>query len=161
MSRAFATLQAEKGRGERHVLAHPEGGTFTVIDESYNANPASMRAALKVLEAAPVNGEGRRIAVLGDMLELGSHSAKLHAALAAPVMESGADALYLGGPEIAVLRDAMPEDFPVWHFADVAGLKEQLSGAVRPGDVIMIKSSNGIGFSKLVDALRERYAAAA
>jgi len=161
VSRAFATLQAEKGRGERHVLAHPEGGTFTVIDESYNANPASMRAALKVLEAAPVNGEGRRIAVLGDMLELGSHSAKLHAALAAPVMESGADALYLGGPEIAVLRDAMPEDFPVWHFADVAGLKEQLSGAVRPGDVIMIKSSNGIGFSKLVDALRERYAAAA
>ncbi|MCB1382321.1 MAG: UDP-N-acetylmuramoylalanyl-D-glutamyl-2,6-diaminopimelate--D-alanyl-D-alanine ligase [Notoacmeibacter sp.] len=160
-ARAFSTLQAEKGRGERHVLPHPEGGSFTVIDESYNANPASMRAALKVLQASSVNGEGRRIAVLGDMLELGSHSAKLHCALAEPVLESGADALYLGGPEIAVLRGALPEDFPVWHFADVSGLKEQLTGAVRPGDVIMIKSSNGIGFSKLVDALRERYAAAA
>ena len=156
-ARAFASIEAEKGRGQRHRLSHPDGGSFILIDESYNANTASMRAALDVLKSTPVQGEGRRIAVLGDMLELGSHSAKLHAGLSEPVLASGADQLYLGGAEIAVLKAALPEDFPVWHFADTAALSDQLAGAVRPGDVIMIKSSNGIGFSRVVDALRQKF----
>ena len=72
---ALADLSAEAGRGKRHVLTHPKG-SITLIDESYNANPASMQAALALLDATPVSGKGRRIAVLGDMLELGSHSRK-------------------------------------------------------------------------------------
>ncbi|MGO4842129.1 glutamate ligase domain-containing protein, partial [Rhizobiaceae sp. 2RAB30] len=87
---ALADLEAESGRGRRHLLHHPEGD-IVLIDESYNANPASMRAAIALLDATPVQGEGRRIAVLGDMLELGSHSAKLHTALADVLGETSTD----------------------------------------------------------------------
>ena len=74
---------------------------ITLIDESYNANPASMAAAMALLNATPVTGEGRRIAVLGDMLELGDHSAKLHAALADLIVGTGTQTVFLGGPRNA------------------------------------------------------------
>lgn len=155
---ALAGLEAEQGRGRRHRLALP-GGTFTLIDESYNANPASMQAAMALLAATPVAEGGRRIAVLGDMLELGSHSAKLHAALAEPVKRSGADLVLLAGPEMKALADALPEAIARDYRADVGALKPVLLDAVRPGDAVMVKSSKGIGFSKLVDALIARYPA--
>lgn len=148
----FATLTAEKGRGRRLVLKHPDGGQFTVIDESYNANPASMRAALQLLAATPADG-GRHIAVLGDMLELGTHSAKLHKELAGPIAEAGVDRLFLAGPEIRILADNLPEQVEGTYREDADSLAPLLTEAVRPGDVIMIKSSNGIGFSRLVETL--------
>ena len=78
---ALAGFTAERGRGKRHVLAHKDG-EIVLIDESYNANPVSMKAALELLASAPKGEKARRIAVLGDMLELGQHSAKFHTALA-------------------------------------------------------------------------------
>lgn len=149
---ALADLSAERGRGKRHVLRHP-GGPITLIDESYNANPASMAAAMALLNATPVTGEGRRIAVLGDMLELGDHSAKLHAALADLIVGTGTQTVFLGGPEMRALAEALPGDIKMEYRAGVEQLKPVLLAALKPGDVVMIKSSKGIGFAKLVDAL--------
>jgi UDP-N-acetylmuramoyl-tripeptide--D-alanyl-D-alanine ligase len=157
---ALGGLEAEQGRGRRHRLMLP-GGAFTLIDESYNANPASMQAAMALLAATPVGEGGRRIAVLGDMLELGIHSAKLHAALAGPLRTSGADLVLLAGPEMKALADALPAGIASDYRADAAALKPVLLDAVRPGDAVVVKSSKGIGFSKLVDALIARYPAEA
>ena len=155
---ALADLSAERGRGKRHVLRH-SGGPITLIDESYNANPASMGAAMALLNATPVTGEGRRIAVLGDMLELGDHSAKLHAALADLIVGSGTQTVFLGGPEMRALADALPGEIKTEYRAGVEELKPVLLAALRPGDVVMIKSSKGIGFAKLVDALLGKFPA--
>ncbi|RUW96454.1 UDP-N-acetylmuramoylalanyl-D-glutamyl-2,6-diaminopimelate--D-alanyl-D-alanine ligase [Mesorhizobium sp. M8A.F.Ca.ET.059.01.1.1] len=168
---ALADLSAERGRGKRHVLRHPggptsgqpggprHGGPITLIDESYNANPASMAAAMALLNATPVTGEGRRIAVLGDMLELGDHSAKLHAALADLIVGTGTRTVFLGGPQMRSLAEALPGDIRTEYRAGVEELKPVLLAALRPGDVVMIKSSKGIGFAKLVDALLGRFPA--
>ncbi|TIS83519.1 MAG: UDP-N-acetylmuramoylalanyl-D-glutamyl-2, 6-diaminopimelate--D-alanyl-D-alanine ligase, partial [Mesorhizobium sp.] len=168
---ALADLSAERGRGKRHVLRHPggptsgqpggprHGGPITLIDESYNANPASMAAAMALLNATPVTGEGRRIAVLGDMLELGDHSAKLHAALADLIVGTGTRTVFLGGPEMRSLAEALPDDIRTEYRAGVEELKPVLLAALRPGDVVMIKSSKGIGFAKLVDALLGKFPA--
>lgn len=153
---ALAGLEAEQGRGRRHQLNLP-GGTFTLIDESYNANPASMQAAMALLGATPVAGGGRRIAVLGDMLELGIHAGKLHAALAEPVVQSGADLVLLAGPEMKALAEALPQGIAREYRPDAEALKPVLLEAVRPGDAVVIKSSKGVGFSKLVDALIARF----
>ncbi len=149
---SLATLSAEAGRGKRHVLKHPKG-TITLIDESYNANPASMQAALSLLDATPVSGKGRRIAVLGDMLELGSHSQRLHAELADLIAETRTDLVLLAGPEMKSLAEALPKEAQMEYRADAEELKPVLIDAVGPGDVVMVKSSKGIGFSKLIDAL--------
>lgn len=155
---ALADLSAERGRGKRHVLRHP-GGLITLIDESYNANPASMGAAMALLNATPVTGDGRRIAVLGDMLELGDHSAKLHAALADLIVGTGTHTVFLGGPEMRALAEALPDDIKTEYRAGVEELKPVLLAALKPGDVVMIKSSKGIGFAKLVDALLGKFPA--
>lgn len=155
---ALADLSAERGRGKRHVLRHP-GGSITLIDESYNANPASMAAAMALLNATPVTGEGRRIAVLGDMLELGEHSAKLHAALAGLIVGTGTQTVFLGGPEMRALAKALPAEIKTEYRAGVEELKPVLLAALKPGDVVMIKSSKGIGFAKLVDALLGKFPA--
>ena len=155
---ALESLSAEAGRGKRHVLRHPKG-QITLIDESYNANPASMQAAMALLDATPVTGEGRRIAVLGDMLELGGHSAKLHAALADLIAGTRTDLILLAGPEMKSLAEALPEGVKVEYRAAAEDLKPVLIDTVRPGDVVMVKSSKGIGFSKLVDALIRQFPA--
>ncbi|MEP9371817.1 UDP-N-acetylmuramoylalanyl-D-glutamyl-2,6-diaminopimelate--D-alanyl-D-alanine ligase [Mesorhizobium sp. KR1-2] len=157
---ALAYLVPERGRGRRHTLHHPSG-TFTLIDESYNANPASMRAAMALLEATPVAPGSRRIAVLGDMLELGEHSADLHKALAELITETSTDLVFLAGPEMKALDEILPSDFHAEHRATGDELKPVLMQAIRPGDVVMVKSSKGIGFSKLVDALIEHFPDAA
>ena len=156
---ALAGLSAEPGRGKRHLLKHPEG-EITLIDESYNANPASMEAAIALLDATPVSGGGRRIAVLGDMLELGSHSVRLHTALAGPLAGARTDMIFLAGPEMKSLAEALPDDLPTEYRACTDELKPVVIDALRPGDVVMVKSSKGIGFSKIVEALIARFPAA-
>lgn len=154
---AMATVSAEGGRGARHVLQHPEG-TFTLIDESYNANPTSMRAALSLLHSTtPEGSRGRRIAVLGDMLELGRQSGKLHADLARPVVDTGVNALFIGGPDMSVLKNALPVEIQTEYRQSADELLPLVVKAVRPGDVIMVKSSKGIGFSKIVKALISQF----
>ena len=127
-----------EGRGlEREVRL--ADGAFTLIDESYNANPVSMRAAIATLGAHPA--QGRRIAVLTDMLELGADAARQHAALAGPL--AGADLVFCAGPLMASLWDALPPAQRGAYAASAAELAPQVAGAARPGDVIMVKGSNG------------------
>ena len=156
VSMALATLDAEKGRGRRHRLK-VKGGSFTLIDESYNANPASMAAALDLAASIPAEGRGRHIAVLGDMLELGKHSRKLHAELAAPIKAAKIDKVLMAGAEMQALADALPKDIEREYRSDVEDLKSVVASTVRPGDVVVVKSSNGIGFSKLVDHLLKQF----
>lgn len=157
---ALGSISAEPGRGRRHILRHPEG-PFTLIDESYNANPASMKAALALLNATPVSGTGRRIAVLGDMLELGAHSAKLHAGLAELIVGSGTQTVLLGGPEMQALAEVLPGDIATAYRSGAEELKPVLLDTVGAGDVVMVKSSKGIGFSRLVEALLRKFPAQA
>lgn len=156
---ALARLQPEAGRGRRHLLSHPQGGEFLLIDESYNANPASMRAALDLLRVAPISEGGRRIAILGDMLELGEHSRELHADLKDPLLTAGTDLSFLTGSEMSALAAQLPPGACA-HFANVAELIPAVIDTVSPGDVVVVKSSNGIGFSKLVAALLQQFPAA-
>lgn len=153
---ALAKLQPEKGRGRRHKLSTGHG-VFTVIDESYNANPTSMRAAIAVLASSAPTGAGRRIAVLGDMLEMGDYSEKVHADLAGPLLAAGIEHVWLVGPEMIALRDSLPDSVRVKHRATTTELIEYVLNSVAAGDVLMVKSSLGIGFGKIVAALLDKF----
>lgn len=155
---ALGDFSAEEGRGSRHRL-RIGGGSFMLIDESYNANPASMRAAVQLLDNTPVPDDGRRIAVLGDMLELGAHSATLHAALGEIIAATKIDLLLLGGAEMKALADNPPAGLQTEYRENPEELQSLLIETIKPGDTIMIKSSKSIGFSKLVDALSQRFSA--
>jgi len=159
VAQAMVGFSAEEGRGRRHELRRG-AGTFTLIDESYNANPASMRAAMQVLAAAPKENGGRRIAVLGDMLELGSHSAKLHEALGGIVAESEVDLLLLAGKEMKALADSAPEGVTVEYRENAEELEPLLLETVQPGDTIMMKASKSIGFARLVNVLLKHFSSA-
>ncbi|MBL8574342.1 MAG: UDP-N-acetylmuramoylalanyl-D-glutamyl-2,6-diaminopimelate--D-alanyl-D-alanine ligase [Hyphomicrobiaceae bacterium] len=154
---SLAELGAPKGRGERHSLSLANG-TASLIDESYNANPASMRAAIALLGQAHVGLHGRRIAVLGDMLELGPDGASLHADLAGPLAAARVDRLYCVGPLMRALWQAVPDDIRA-AAADRAGeIEADLLADIRAGDTVMIKGSNGTKTFQLVEALKKRYA---
>jgi UDP-N-acetylmuramoyl-tripeptide--D-alanyl-D-alanine ligase len=153
---ALSRLSAEKGRGARHELKI-DGGSFVLIDESYNANPASMRAALELMRDTPVRLRGRRIAVLGDMLEMGRFSEQVHRELAAPVREAGADLACLAGPEMRALRDELGTTIETVYRDEAPELAEYLRTVLRDGDVVMVKSSLGIGFGRIVKALLDNY----
>jgi len=156
---ALEDLKAVKGRGQRHRRAIGHDSFFTLIDESYNANPASMRAALALLASAQPEGEGRRVAILGDMLEMGEFAAQVHAELASPLLASGIEHVWLSGPEMAHLRDALPSSIHVEYRAATEDMVKFAAASVLPGDVLMIKSSLGIGFGKIVAALLDKYPA--
>lgn len=156
---ALASLRAEQGRGRRTVLP-VDGGTAVLIDESFNGNPASMQAALALLGATQPGSGGRRIAVLGDMLELGETSAELHAALAQPIAAARVDAVFLGGPDMGALAEALPADFPKVYAENAGELTPLVLDAIRSGDVVMVKSSKGSGFSKIVDAMLAQFSSA-
>jgi UDP-N-acetylmuramoyl-tripeptide--D-alanyl-D-alanine ligase len=147
-AQALAGFRPPKGRGERHRLRR-RGGEIVLIDESYNANPASMRAALALLETAP----GRRLAALGDMLELGEHAPALHAALVEPVVACGADRVFTVGPAMAHLHAALPTAQRGPHVGSAVELLPILEAELRPGDTLLIKGSLGIAMGQLVEAL--------
>lgn len=149
---AMANLKAPKGRGERHRVETPLGA-FTVIDESYNANPASMEAALAALGQAKPAGRGRRIAVIGDMLELGEDSIAMHRGLAAPIKATGTDLIFACGPHMRELFKALPAARQGAYAETSAELGEVLREAVEPGDVVMVKGSLGSRMGPLVEML--------
>lgn len=155
---ALGELRPVKGRGEQHRLGIGEG-ILTLIDESYNANPASVRAAIALLAATEPKISGRRIAVLGDMLEMGEFSSRVHEELAGPILAAGIEHVWLAGPEMAALRDALPESVHVEYRPTTEELRDFAVRSVLPGDVVMVKSSLGIGFGKIVSALIDNYPA--
>ena len=153
---ALGGLSAPKGRGARHRLAIGQGDA-TLIDESYNASPTSMRAAITVLAQARTAGAGRRIAVLGDMLELGDDTLKLHAELAEPLVAAGIDRAYLAGPSMRALWEALP-DAMRGHYAETANeLEAILLDELGAGDVVMVKGSNGSRMAPIVETLKTRF----
>ena len=151
-AQALAGLEPVKGRGARHAV-RVRNGEALLIDESYNANPSSMRAAIALLGEAPLPHEGRRFVALGDMLELGPTSAALHAGLAEPILAHGIDAAFLAGPQMKALADALQGHIPVVHATDVDALIPSVAAELRAGDAIMAKASLGQRFARLVDRL--------
>jgi UDP-N-acetylmuramoyl-tripeptide--D-alanyl-D-alanine ligase len=154
---ALRGFSPQKGRGERFLLATPDGPA-TVIDESYNANPASMRAALKLLAAANPGPKGRRIAVIGDMLELGPKAVAMHAELAADLSANKVDLLFGAGPLTRALYDAAPASMRAAWTERSSDLTDEVARALRGGDIAMVKGSNGSRMGPLVAALRDRFA---
>jgi UDP-N-acetylmuramoyl-tripeptide--D-alanyl-D-alanine ligase len=153
---ALAGLQPAAGRGTRIAL-ELRSGTALLIDESYNANPASMRAALALLGQADIGARGRRIAVLGDMLELGAAGAELHRGLAEPVVAHGVDLVFCCGPLMRELYEALPSGRRGGYAETSAALESQVLGVVAPGDALMVKGSLGSRMAPIVSALERLY----
>ncbi|UEM19498.1 UDP-N-acetylmuramoylalanyl-D-glutamyl-2,6-diaminopimelate--D-alanyl-D-alanine ligase [Skermanella mucosa] len=151
-ARAMATLKPIKGRGARRRVQLAQGA-LTVIDESYNASPVSMEASFQVLAKGDPGVGGRRIAVLGDMLELGERSPLLHAALAEPLKAASVDLAFCAGPHMKRLFDRLPADMRGAWAPDSAALAPLVAGAVRAGDVLMVKGSAGSRMAAVVDAV--------
>lgn len=156
---ALARVQPPKGRGQRHrvLLAGGNGRNggpaFTLIDESYNASPEAVRAALATLALAAPEPGGRRIAVLGDMRELGGEADAIHAALAPALVAAKVDRVFTCGTHTAVLSAALPAAMRGAHATDSAALRPLVVKAVRAGDVVMVKGSLGSRMAPIVETL--------
>jgi len=158
---AFAELKPPRGRGERHTIAFPRGGgNAMLIDESYNANPASMAAAIALLGQAIPEKTGRRIAVLGDMRELGKTSTRLHAGLAEALAAADVQTVFLAGPLMRALWDVLPADQRGGWAETAADLVPLVLKTVGPGDVVMVKGSNASRTGAVVEAIKARFAPA-
>jgi UDP-N-acetylmuramoyl-tripeptide--D-alanyl-D-alanine ligase len=153
---ALAQLRPAAGRGSRITLDASDGAAL-LIDESYNANPASMRAALALLGQAEIGRQGRRIAVLGDMLELGSHGAELHRQMLDPLLAHGVDLVFCCGPLMHALWEALPSERRGGYAETSAQLEPQVLAAIRSGDTVMVKGSLGSRMGLIVKALERRY----
>ena len=163
----FASLQASPGRGNRRRI--PWGrGEILLIDESYNANPASMQAAIATLGACrPASGAGagggdesgeagsapRKIIALGDMLELGDEARNWHVALAADIAAAGIHLTFTCGDLMRHLFDALPPPARGAHFADATALADCLQNTLQAGDALMVKGSNSMGMKAVVQHL--------
>ncbi len=154
-AKAMEKIEPPAGRGKRELLdiGDPEN-PVTLIDESYNASPVAMQAAFKVLALIDPGRNGRRIAVLGDMLELGKDGARLHAELALPLKAANIDLVYTCGTLMKNLSDALPNDNKKVHAASSMELAEIVPDVLVPGDVVMVKGSLGSKMNVVVEALR-------
>jgi UDP-N-acetylmuramoyl-tripeptide--D-alanyl-D-alanine ligase len=146
---ALGEMEGLAGRGARHQIATADGDHALLIDESYNANPTSMAATLSVLGAE----SGRRIAVLGEMRELGSEGEALHAGLAEPLVRASVDFALLVGPAMAPLAQVLEGQCDFVHAPDAAAALDILSERIQGGDVILVKGSNAVGLGRIVSAL--------
>ena len=147
---ALADMGGLKGRGERHRI-RVDGGEILLIDESYNANPASMAATIGSLGCE--KGVAQRIAVLGPMRELGSHSDELHAGLAPAIRAAHIDRLILIGDEMVPLDEALDGSVAVYRVSSVDEATARLREVVRSGDAVLVKASNSVGLAKLVESM--------
>ena len=151
-ARALSYLKPVKGRGSRSRIT-TAFGAFILIDESYNASPTAMRAAFGVLDKTDPQPGGRRIAVLGDMLELGEHAPKLHADLSRDMVRAGIETVHCSGPMMKHLYEALPEEMR-GHYAEDAGtLAPLVANDVTGGDVVLVKGSNGSKMKAVVEEL--------
>ena len=149
---ALAEMTAPDGRGRRHFV-DLGGEGFELIDDAYNASPAAMRAAFATLANIPADGRGRRIAVLGDMLELGEEASRMHEELAGDIVEAGIDLVYTAGPNMARLREALPGELRGAHAETSAELVAAVLDAVLPGDAVLVKGSLASRICLVVEAL--------
>jgi UDP-N-acetylmuramoyl-tripeptide--D-alanyl-D-alanine ligase len=147
---ALAGFAPLAGRGAERCV-HLAGGAFTLIDESYNANPVSVAAALRTLGAR--TGRGRRIVALTDMLELGQEAGRMHASLAEPIEAAGVDLVFCAGPLMRALWDALPASRQGAYAESAEALAPQIVQAVAPGDMVMVKGSNASKARTLAEAL--------
>ena len=147
---ALGSFEPLAGRGAETEVA-VKGGTFTLIDESYNANPISMASAIATLGARGTMG--RRIVALTDMLELGSEAQAFHAGLAEPLERASIDLVFCAGPLMKSLWDALPPTRRGGYAETAAALAPQLAQAVEAGDVVMVKGSNGSKAGQIAQAL--------
>ncbi|MDB5689942.1 MAG: UDP-N-acetylmuramoylalanyl-D-glutamyl-2,6-diaminopimelate/D-alanyl-D-alanyl ligase [Sphingomonas bacterium] len=143
---ALADMAGLPGRGAR-VMVAVDGGEALLIDESYNANPASVAATLAVLGAEPAR---RRIAVLGEMRELGDRSNRDHAALADPLLVAGVEFALLVGPGMAALAEVLEGRVDFAHVPGAAAAGDRLAQVIAPGDAVLVKGSNAVGLARLV-----------
>ncbi|MBJ6120632.1 UDP-N-acetylmuramoyl-tripeptide--D-alanyl-D-alanine ligase [Sphingomonas mollis] len=143
---ALAELGGLPGRGARFVTA----GDALVIDESYNANPASMRATLAVLAHEP----GRHVAVLGEMRELGEASADYHADLAGPVEDARVETAILVGEAMRPLAERLEGRVAIVHVPDASMALDRLRALIAPGDAVLVKGSNGVGLARVIAGLK-------
>jgi UDP-N-acetylmuramoyl-tripeptide--D-alanyl-D-alanine ligase len=148
---ALAEMGGLAGRGAR-LMVPAAGGEALVIDESYNANPASMRATLEVLAQEP----GRKLAVLGEMRELGEHADAFHAELSGPIEAAAVDYLILVGEAMAPLAQVLEGRVDFVHVPDAATALGRLEDVLHAGDAVLVKGSNGVRLSTVVAALAER-----
>jgi UDP-N-acetylmuramoyl-tripeptide--D-alanyl-D-alanine ligase len=142
---ALKDFSALKGRGARFQAAGVD-----VIDESYNANPASMAAALALL----ANAKGRKVAVLGDMLEMGDGGPALHAALADPIADAQTDLVFASGAQMKALWDVLPPARRGAYAENSAGLITPLTAALKQGDTVLVKGSLGSRMAVIIEALK-------
>ena len=152
-AKSLVLQRAQPGRGARHHLALP-GGAFELIDESYNASPAAVRAAILNMKNIQPGPGARRIAVLGDMLELGTGAAEAHAALAPLLKETGVDLVFTVGALMSHLYAALPNRLRAGQAENSDDLLPALRVALQPGDVVLIKGSLSVNMRLLVDALK-------
>ena len=154
-AKALAKQQAIAGRGAREQLDSGEkGNPITLIDESYNASPPSMRAAFKVLALVDPGRGGRRIAILGDMLELGKNAPQMHADLALPLKAADVDLVYTCGKNMKNLHDNLPANQRGEYRKTSEELAQIVPDVLIPGDVVMVKGSLGSKMGVIVEALR-------
>lgn len=149
---ALSGFTPPQGRGGVEHLALPTGGTFALVDDSYNANPTSMSAALEALAARPAT---RRLVALGAMGELGSDSAQLHASLSGAVEASGASHIWLSGEDMQALAEKLPGTIRQHWSVKANDLLTSLKNTLGNGDVLLIKGSNASGMVQFADALRQ------
>lgn len=156
---ALAEVRAPAGRGATEALTLPQG-PITLIDESYNASPAAMRAAFAVLAAYQPGASGRRVAVLGDMLELGVNAPREHRELGEALAALPVDQVFAAGPEMRALVEALRPEQQAGYAPDTGALAAQVVPALHGGDVVLIKGSLGIGMARIMSALRAAAAGA-
>ena len=149
---AFEHLRAIDGRGIAKKI-EAGFGAFLLVDDSYNANPTSMASALVTLAARKPGPGGRRIAALGDMLELGQDERAYHAGLAEPIAQAGIDLVFAAGPRMAALIEALPPERAGGYAESADALIPLLAGSLRAGDIVLVKGSNGSRMSRVVAAL--------
>ncbi len=153
--KALENSEPVEGRGNRIQVVLAEGQPpLTIINESYNANPASMLAAFQVFGLATPPPGGRRIAVLGDMLELGRDGPRLHADLANPLLKAKADLVFCCGLQMDAMYQLLPPGWRGAHAKDSQELAAHVAAAVRPGDIVLVKGSAGSKMSYIVQALQ-------
>ena len=151
---ALEHLRAFDGRGVAQQVAAPFG-PFMLVDDSYNANPASMAAAIATLAARQPGQGGRRIVALGDMLELGTQERQYHASLAQPLEQAGIDLVFAAGPRMSALIEALPASRRGGYAESADALIPIIASSLQSGDIVLVKGSNGSKMSRVVAALQQ------